>query len=483
MPDTTPVHDGRPSLGGSGQPARPRQQPTQPLPPQRVRRARMRSQAAFAWEEFFALPLLIVGGFLLAAVLTLILDETGLPLLAAVRERLSGYLFRDRTTSTTLLSTVATGTLTVASITFSLLLLAVQQTAASLTSQVFNQFLRRRENQLFFGYFVGLAAYSLIELSSAGAQKNPVWGAALSLLLALTGVLVLLRLVWSTVNQMRPEIIVEMVHDHLLAARERQRHGVLAGSRQLCRRTDVPRAECRCDRQGYVDDIDVARLSAAAERAGAGVEVELLVSIGDAVSYHDLLAVVRADRDEAADEVAAEVLPAVRLLRQRAIDRTDPGFGLQQLELLAWRSVSTAQQNPVAGLAVLSALHDVTARWAITEQDGPTRADSSAVVYRDDVFHGVVDALESIAVASFEGYEHRILAADLKVLASLIERAGPQQGDALVGAVDRIAPTLQRHVGTRRLLDAVQSLTATLDQTGRTATADRLRRHAPAPPG
>lgn len=47
---------------------------------------------------------------------------------------------------------MATGLVTVTSITFSLLLLAVQQTASSLSPVVFDQFVRRRSNQI---YLVG----------------------------------------------------------------------------------------------------------------------------------------------------------------------------------------------------------------------------------------------------------------------------------------------------------------------------------------
>jgi uncharacterized membrane protein len=55
--------------------------------------------------------------------------------------------------------------MTVASITISLLLLALQQSAANMTTQILDQSLRRRINQAHFGFFLGLALYSLVTLA------------------------------------------------------------------------------------------------------------------------------------------------------------------------------------------------------------------------------------------------------------------------------------------------------------------------------
>jgi uncharacterized membrane protein len=46
------------------------------------------------------------------------------------------------------------------------MLVAIQQSASSLTAQVFDQFLRRRTNQFYFGFFVGLGAYSLLQTAA-----------------------------------------------------------------------------------------------------------------------------------------------------------------------------------------------------------------------------------------------------------------------------------------------------------------------------
>ncbi|MDQ3518913.1 MAG: DUF2254 domain-containing protein, partial [Gemmatimonadota bacterium] len=72
---------------------------------------------------------------------------------------LTKYAFIDAETTSNLLAAIAAGIITVTSITISLLLLAVQQGAGSMTTAVFDQFMRRRVNQTYFGFFIGLALY------------------------------------------------------------------------------------------------------------------------------------------------------------------------------------------------------------------------------------------------------------------------------------------------------------------------------------
>ncbi len=67
------------------------------------------------------------------------------------------HVFGDPESTATLLVAIAIDVITTTSITFSLLLLAFPQSAGSLTHQGFNQFLQRRLNQIYFGFFVGMA--------------------------------------------------------------------------------------------------------------------------------------------------------------------------------------------------------------------------------------------------------------------------------------------------------------------------------------
>jgi uncharacterized membrane protein len=84
----------------------------------------------------------VVLGFCVLAGLSIVADETTtVGLLNSARAAASEIVGKQAATAA--LQGIATGLVTVASITFSVLLLAVQQTASSLSPVVFDQFIRR----------------------------------------------------------------------------------------------------------------------------------------------------------------------------------------------------------------------------------------------------------------------------------------------------------------------------------------------------
>lgn len=92
--------------------------------------------------EFLMLPALIVAGLLALAVLVDRADNAaGAPEAWGPVRGFLGQYAGDTQSAIGLLSAVAGGLFTVASVTFSILLLAVQQGAASLTSQVVDRYL------------------------------------------------------------------------------------------------------------------------------------------------------------------------------------------------------------------------------------------------------------------------------------------------------------------------------------------------------
>lgn len=175
-----------------------------------------------AFAEFLWLPTAVIFGFLLLAVGAYLLDRTRVDQLEPVRSFLRTHIFTDAQATSELLGTIAGGIMTVTSVTISLLLLALQQSASAMTTEIFDQFLRRRHNQLYFGFFVGLTLYSLITLATVNQPFNPVFGASLAFLLTIAALYLLLVLLYTTINQMRPSEIIQTVRQHTLAARHHQ---------------------------------------------------------------------------------------------------------------------------------------------------------------------------------------------------------------------------------------------------------------------
>ena len=423
------------------------------------------------FAEFLTVPTGIIVGFLLLAAGVYVLDRADVVWLTPVRAFMRERIFNDAQATSDLLGTIAGSIITVTSITFSLLLLAVQQAAGSLTFQVIDQFLRRRLNQIAFGFFVGLALYTLTVLATVRAPFNPVFGATLALLLASVALYLLLLLLYTTINQMRPVEIIETIHDHILAARERQR-AIFRG----CRRAPLARGPVflpiHAQRRGYVVSVDVDLMSSAVVTLGREAEVVLRVSIGTYVAFEDLLAEVNARTWDDAAAVGESVRRAVHLERQRDFT-IDPAYGIEQLLTIAWTSVSTSKSNPAPGLLTIRSLRDVLARWSI-EQDEPAEQ-PVPVVYTDRVFEGLMQAFETLAVVSSESMQHQVFAEVAHAFAMMFDRLPADRQVRAEDLVLRIISALGDHVLTADLDASLTDLADALAGAGRLDTASAVR--------
>ena len=429
-----------------------------------------------AFAEFLAVPTLIIAGFLALAAATSALDHAARDDPGIIHAFMRAHVFRDSKSTADLLDTIASGIITVTSITFSVLLLAVQQSAASLTNQVFDQFLRRRLNQAFFGSFVGLALYALIVLATVDVPYNPIYGATLALILTVAALYMLIVLIYSTIDQMRPSTIIEAIRSLTLRARECQGE-LLRVTRRLPATDDPVRERVHVERNGFVVRVDVDAIAREAARIG-GVEVVLVVAVGEYVGFQDVVAEFRADDPHDFGPLADVVRRAVVLESQRDLDH-DPAFGVEQLHIIAWTSISTAKSNPAPGLLSICALRDLLARW-VADGGPPEAGDSRGVaptpiVYRDDAPDRILDALESLTVAASESMQHQSLAEILDSLSLLYARLPGDMRRRIGDIVMRALAALGDHAPTARLDGALSRLADTLDAASRPEVAACLR--------
>jgi|GEM_PF-4996846 len=93
-----------------------------------------------AFDEFLALLTAIMAGFIALAALAYVLDAEGVAALRPARQAMQRLVFTTPEAAAQLLGVIASGLITVSALTFSLVLLAVQQAAGSLTFSVIEQF-------------------------------------------------------------------------------------------------------------------------------------------------------------------------------------------------------------------------------------------------------------------------------------------------------------------------------------------------------
>lgn len=424
-----------------------------------------------AFVEFLTIPTCIIIGFLLLAAGLSALDRTEIAWLEPIRNALKLHIFADTDATSSLLGTISSGIITVTSITISLLLLALQQSASSFTSQVFDQFLRRPLNQFYFGFFVGLALYALVTLATVNEPFNPVFGAALALLLTVVALYLLILLLYTTVNQMRPVVIIESIHDRTLAARKRQLDLIYKTRRTSCYEGAVSLLVTATS-HGSVTSIDINAIAAVVKDAQGEVEIVFLVSIGSYVAFQDAIAEVKAPTSKVALRFKNCVQNTVRLEVQRDID-TDPEYGIEQLVTIAWTSISTAKSNPFPGLLTLYSLRNLLAWWSSEEDESGKQP--IPVVYPDNVFVRLMDAFESLAVVSSESMQHQIFTEVVRTFAIMFYRLPPEQQQRTESIVLRIISALGDHVLTTKLDAALSTLVCTLRSSACFETADALQ--------
>lgn len=417
---------------------------------------------ARSFRELAAVPLLVVLGFVVLAAVSIVADETTtVPVLDDLRSVVGSVVGKDAASST--LQAVATGLVTVASITFSVLLLAVQQTASSLSPVVFDQFMRRRSNQAFLGFFVGLALFAYVVMAAVEDKTPPILGAAVATVLTMGALLILLVLVYSTIDQMRPTNVLRTIHDRALAAREREAD-VVRMTRRHSRSSHPVRARFVSHTTGWVTGLDHRRLRSVLEGTDADVEVVLHATIGDHVAYGDVIAEVHDGDVERAESIAREVAHALEIGRQRDLGN-DASTGVDQLANIAWTSTSSAKHNPEIAREALFALKDLAVRWIEDDPAAPDGDDAPiAIVYADGDLDRVVDWLYSLFLAAYESKEHMISADVLQVYGALLDRTDGALRERLLRDLHAVQPVLDDMPASPPLTAARRQLEEHLDR-------------------
>lgn len=425
-----------------------------------------------ALSEFLAIPSIIVLAFLGLAIISFGLDRSAISWIESIQNFVSRYLFTSAQATSSFVGTLAGGAMTITSITISMLLLALQQSASSMGTRVFDQFVQRRRNQVFFGLFVGFALYTVIVLATTSESFNPVISATLVLVFAALVLYLLVIMLYTTINQMRAEVIIESVHDETVRARQQQL-SFIKRTRRSSRYQGVLSRTVKADQHGFVTHIDLSVIDQAIRAAWKEVEVVLEVSLGTFIARQDVLAVVKAATEEDAEKVSRAIPQALTLERQRSLQH-DAAYGIEQLEMIGWTSISTANSQPEPGLLVLRYLRNILSQWVAGEEQ-ESSLPPVPVVYRDNTLDRVMDTIASLAVVSSESMQFQNYAEVVRTIAMMFGRLPPDLQERAEKVVLRILSAMGDHVLTGELEETLLVLIETLETAGRFETAEAVR--------
>ncbi|GIH73690.1 hypothetical protein Plo01_01190 [Planobispora longispora] len=423
--------------------------------------------------EFLFTPLLMVLGSVALAAGAVLLDSSSPDWPGEIRGFFLRVFPHDNLIS--MLRVIATGLVTVTTLTLSALLVAISHTATTVAPVVFDQFLRRRANQAYFGYVAGCATYTYLVM----AVMRPEWtgiAALLALILAAVALVLLVFMGYLMIDQMRPTSVVRSIQDLAFAARLRQLP-LLARS-HVRSRLDGEATPVTTRATGYVVDISTARLEKLLAPTGDAVEVAFQVRIGDLLAYGDIVARIRGGSEAQRRTVADDVLDCVTIDRIRNAD-VDPDHAIEQLGNVAWAATST-RQNPDVALASVGALRDLSARCAAAGvPDAAAYGGPLPVVYDDALQRRIVAALVDLVVVSTSSRQHQTCAVALSTLAEILPQLEDRDRDVAIMSLQRALPATLSHVASVEMGRGLAKLRAAFDAIGREDMADQVRDMGP----
>lgn len=261
-----------------------------------------------------------------------------------------------------LLSTVAGSMITVAGVTFSILIVALSLASSQFGPRLLRGFLRDRGNQLVLGTFIATFVYCLLVLRNvpmaADTATVPQISVGLGLLLGLASVAVFIYFVHHAAASIQASRVIEVAGSEL---DEAIRQTFPARDEEAGARTSVPRDEALPEEfqdeartvdagaSGYVQEIDTDGLVTLARERG--LVIELLHGRGSFVVEGRPLA--RASPPGETDEEVEEAIGEALVLASGRVSTRDVERGVSQLAEVAVRALSPGINDPfTAGQAV-----------------------------------------------------------------------------------------------------------------------------------
>lgn len=319
-----------------------------------------------------------------------------------------------------ILSTVATATVTVAAIVFSMTAVVVQLATSQFSPRVTQGFLRDRYQQVTIGLTIGTFVYALLVLVAVrGGEENTGTthdvSVTIAVVLAVASMIAIVSFIDRIMRKMRIDTIVrtlaEETRDSFESLPERE---VFATDTDPSPDGDSV-SRMAVTRSGWVRSIDVDALL---DALPDGTIVRLDMRAGDYVAAGEVAATVWPAVDEPTEIALGR---AIDLGRTRTIE-SDPSYGIRQMVDIALRALSPSLNDATTGADVVHhltgpmrtlLLRDLPGR--VAGNDRGARVFLPRALTHSDYVHG---AFREIRINAAD--QPHVLMALLETLSSLI---------------------------------------------------------------
>jgi uncharacterized membrane protein len=314
---------------------------------------RLRVRAEWTRASLFFVPALFVGVAMMVAGVMLQVDLS----LSERQAQLPTFLQTTPDSARSLLSTVASATITVAGVVFAITLVSIQLAASQFSPRVIPGFLRDSRQQRVMGLTVGTFTYCLVVLravrglSEPGLLFVPHVSSALSLVLAIVTIIALVAFLDRSARTMQVGHIIHHLTDET-TARVRDLYPNRAGKTPPAAVAEMAFPSggetLRATASGWVCHIDTDALVRLLSPQGI---MRLDVRNGSFIAEGQSIGAVWPAPDDA-EIVRAEVSEAIVLGDSRILLK-DAAFGIRQLVDIGLRALSPGVNDPTTAYDVI----------------------------------------------------------------------------------------------------------------------------------
>jgi uncharacterized membrane protein len=385
----------------------------------------------------------------------------------------------DTSAAATLLQLVATGAITITTLTFSITIVALQLASQQFSPRLLRDFVRDPVTKRVLAILSATFVFAVIGLRGINSSEPvPTLVCLVAAVLGIASFGALLAYISHMVRMLRVDTMMTRVHDDTRRAIT-QFYAPYEDRRQ--RSPDELSLDASDGRlvpavgSGFVEVVDTGTLLNAAREHDAVVRIE--VRPGDQVTHGTPIATVWGSGAQA-EQLDAAIRAAVVLNNERTIDQ-DAAFGFRQLEDISVKAMSPAINDPVTAATAVGHMADLLVRLT-GRRLGPTLHEDEdgvgRVIVPDRDLRYYLD-LACGQLSRFGGAEPTVLMALLRMLRDVAVacRDDEQRGEVARAAdlvADELAPQ-RNHVDAAAVQDHRDRVTAALEGRTLAAFADR----------
>lgn len=310
------------------------------------------------------LPGLIVLGFMAGAVL---LIDVSIVLDAWATERLPRVFRATADSARNMLSSIASSVITVAGVTFSIMVVAVSQASSQYTPRILRNFMRDRMSQITLGVMVGVFVYCLVVLRTVIDNDDvsfvPVIAVTGSLVFVFIAVALLVYFIHHIASTLEAGSIIKSVSEDTLDAIDRLFPEELGTDPQEGGLKDEQREHSwqplMARSSGYVQHVDSGGLLILA--CDNACILRMAVGVGEFATAGRPLASVAGDVDTQELEVKLSehyVIASFRTVQQ------DAAFGIRQIVDIGLKALSPSVNDVTTAVACVQYLGAILVRLA-----------------------------------------------------------------------------------------------------------------------